>query len=103
MFYWKSAGNLLKAFHYTIDGAAAFLVVDRSMKALALLDEVEQMIVKQEELHFRDYVVTDEERARIESLKGQVRETFWKLICSNAPLFSSILLRKAKFPFYYPF
>jgi len=73
VFYWKAAGNLLKAFHYTIDAAAAFLVVDRSMKALALLDEVDQMIVKQEEVNFRDYVITDEERARIESLKGQAK------------------------------
>lgn len=72
LFYWKAVGNQLKCFNYTINAAAASLAVDNNMKALAFVKEAEEMVFKQEKSGYANFVITDEERARIESLKGQV-------------------------------
>ena len=56
-----------------IDAASAALDVNQSMKSLSILKEVDDIINRQEANNYEDFVVSDEERARVECLKGQVR------------------------------
>ena len=57
-----------------IDAAAAALDVNQSMKCLSILKEVDDIIKEEEESNYINFVVSDEERARVECLKGQVSD-----------------------------
>lgn len=61
----------MKTFHYTIDAASAELNVNKSMNCLTLLEDVDGMIRQQEESNYQGFLVTDEDRAKVECLKGQ--------------------------------
>ncbi|XP_057290575.1 adenylate cyclase type 10-like isoform X2 [Hydractinia symbiolongicarpus] len=71
VYYLKAAGNLMKTFHYTIDAASAELNVNKSMNCLTLLEDVDRMIRQQEGSNYQGFLVTDEDRAKVECLKGQ--------------------------------
>ena len=63
---------MLKAFHYTIDATAAAIDVNDTMKTTSLLRELDEMMKKEEAAAYSNFVISDEEKARIECLKGQV-------------------------------
>lgn len=62
----------MKSFHYMLDAASAAIDVNNNIKTMSLLNEVEDVIKQQEAREFKDFVITEEERARVECLKGQV-------------------------------
>jgi len=76
---------MLKAFHYTIDATAAAIDVNDTMKTTSLLRELDEMVKKEEATSFSNFVISEEEKARIECLKGQVSHTK-KYVCGRVIL-----------------
>lgn len=72
VYYCKAAGNLLKAFHYMLDAASASIDVNSNIKTMSQLNKVEEVMKQQEQRQYKDFVITEEERARVKCLKGQV-------------------------------
>ena len=66
------SGNKLKAFQYMVDATAAAIDVNDTLKTTSLLRDIDDTIRRQEESNFSSFVVTEEEKAKIECLKGQV-------------------------------
>lgn len=62
----------MKAFHYMLDAIAATIDVNNHIKAISLLNKVDEVMKQQEQREFKDFIITDEERARVECLRGQV-------------------------------
>lgn len=63
--YWKSIGSKVKAFQYSIELASLALDTNDSVKAIDTLKTVDEMISSE------DFTVSDDDLAKIESLKGQ--------------------------------
>lgn len=70
--HWRAAGNKLKTVRYLIESGAAALATSANMRALSYLNEV-QSIIEESTKNEEELLATVEERARVESLIGQVR------------------------------
>lgn len=68
--YWRGAGNILKTFRYLADAAANSLNLGLNSHALTYLEEVNKII--EETKGNEELFLTDEDRAKVESLTGQV-------------------------------
>ena len=74
----------MKCFQYMIDATAAFIDVNDTMKTFSFLRDIDQMMEKELEHNnntmsadsFSSFVITEEEKAKIECLKGQVKLLF---------------------------
>ena len=84
VYYWRMAGNHMKCFQYMIDAAASFIDVNDSMKTSSFLRDIDHMVEREREINnttnnnnnninsLVNFVITEEEKAKIECLKGQV-------------------------------
>lgn len=70
--HWRAAGNKLKTVRYLTESGAAALATSANMRALSYLNEV-QSIIEESTKKEEQLLATVEERARVESLIGQVR------------------------------
>jgi len=69
VYYWRSSGNMLKSFQYMIDATAAAIDVNDTMRTTSLLKDMDEVVKKH--TNNEDFHITDEEKAKIECLKGQ--------------------------------
>lgn len=70
MEHWRAAGNKLKTARYLTESGAAALATSSNMQALSYLYDVQKLF--QEESYGDEIMVSDEEKARVDSLIGQV-------------------------------
>lgn len=68
--HWRAAGNKIKTFRYLTESGAAALTSSANMQALSYLYEVRDMF--EEEIGDGESISTIEEKARVETLIGQV-------------------------------
>lgn len=68
--HWRSCGNRLKTLRYLTESGAAALATSSNMRALSYLHEVQTMIEQAKEE--KEPLASEEEKARVESLIGQV-------------------------------
>ena len=69
--HWRACGNKLKTLRYLTESGAAALATSSNMQALSYLYEVQTMIAQTK--GDKVPLATEEEKARVESLIGQVR------------------------------
>ena len=67
--YWKAAGNKMKTFSYLMESVSAALNMEANLNALELLDRVDRMVIA--EKRNGEFYLSDEERARMRSYRGQ--------------------------------
>ena len=70
--HWRAAGNTLKTARYLTESGAAALATSANMQALSYLYEVKKLL---QDHHDNDEIVSKEERARVDSLIGQVSQS----------------------------
>ena len=68
--HWRASGNKLKTLRYLTESGAAALATSSNMQALSYLYEVQSMI--EQTKGDEQPLATEEEKARVESLIGQV-------------------------------
>lgn len=68
--HWRAAGNKIKTFRYLTESGAAALTSSANMQALSYLYEVQGMF--DDKIDDEQCIATKEEKARVESLIGQV-------------------------------
>ena len=68
--HWRACGNKFKTLRYLTECGAAALATSSNMRALSYLYEVQTMIEQAEKE--KEHLATEEEKARVESLIGQV-------------------------------
>ena len=75
VFHWKSSKNKLKTFTYLIESIAALIAVNSNNEALSYINEAQAMVNESEADTGDDstFFVCAEDKARIETLTGQVR------------------------------
>ena len=68
--HWRACGNNVKTLRYLTESGAAALATSSNMRALSYLYEVQTMIERSK--GEKEPLATEEEKARVESLIGQV-------------------------------
>ena len=75
--HWRACGNKLKTLRYLTESGAAALATSSNMRALSYLYEVKSTI--EQTKRDKEPLATEEEKARVESLIGQVSRGAWAI------------------------